>query len=137
VDAVSGERGQALVLAAALLGVAAVAVVGLRAASDRLLDAVHDERAGEAAAAAAGIAVGDLLFARARAIGRDLARDEVAALVAEPVVREAAHAAAFRLARQHGRDGPADVRVIAFGLEVEVHVVLTGRTHVALIAAAP
>jgi hypothetical protein len=137
VDAVSGDRGQALVLTAALLGVAAVAVVGVRGASERLLDSVRDERAGEAAAAAAGAAVADLVVARAVDLGRELDRDDVARLVAEPLTSETATAAAIRIARVHGRDDPADVRVLGIGFEVEVHVTLAGRKHVALIVALP
>jgi hypothetical protein len=136
-DAVSGDRGQALVLTAAILGVAAVAIVGVRGASERLLDGVRDQRAGEAAAAAAGTAVADLIVARAADLGRDMGRDEVALFVTEPVVQERARAAAGGIARLHRRSEPAEVRVLAIGLEVEVHVTLAGRTHVALLTARP
>jgi hypothetical protein len=136
-DAVSGDRGQALVLTAAILGVAAVAIVGVRGASERLLDDVRDQRAGEAAAAAAGAAVADLIVARAADLGRDMGRDEVALFVTEPAVQERARAAADGIARLHGRSEPAELRVLAIGLEVEVHVTLAGRAHVALLTARP
>lgn len=131
------DRGQALVFAALLLAIAAVAVVGLHAASQRILDAVRTDRAGEAAAAAAGVAVADLQLARARSLGHELDRAETSDFVADPVVTEAARAAAIRLARLHERADPSDVRVIAIGFEVEVHVTLGGRTHIALLEAAP
>ncbi len=131
------ERGQSLVFAALLLGVAAIALVGLRNASDAILDSARDERAGEAAAAAAGAAVADLELARSRVLGHELDRAETAAFAADPAVTTAARDAAFRLARLHGRADPTDVRVLAFGFEVEVHVTLAGRTHVALLEAHP
>lgn len=136
-DAVTADRGQALVFTALLLGVAATAVVGLRGVSDGLIESVRDHRTGEAAVAAGGAAVADLLFARSRALGHDLDRDETAAFAAEPAVTDAARSAADRLARLHGRADPSDVRVLAFGFEIEVHVTLAGRTHVALLGANP
>lgn len=131
------DRGQALVFAVLLLGIAALALVGLRGASERILDAVRDDRAGEAAAAAAGTAVADLAFARSRALGHELDRAETAAFAAEPAVTDAAREAAVRLARLHGRADPSDVRVLAIGFEIEIHVTLAGRAHVALLEAAP
>ena len=131
------ERGQALVFAALLLGIAAVAVVGLNAASERVLGGVRDDRAGEAAAAAAGAAVADLQLASSRGLGHELDVAETAAFVADPAVTDAARAAAIRLARLHGRADPSGVHVIAIGLEVEIHLTLGGRTHIALLEAAP
>lgn len=136
-DAVTGERGQALVFAVLILGVGAVAMVGLRGASERILEGVRDDRAGEAAATAAGAAVADLQFARSRMLGHELDRAETAAFAADPAVSEAARGAAVRLARLHGRADPSEVRVIGIGFEVEVHVTLGGRTHVALLEATP
>ena len=136
-DALSGERGQALVLTALLLGVAAAAIVGISSVSDRILDGVRAQRAGEATAAAAGTAVADLQFERVRALGRELDRAEIAAFVADPTVIEAARDAAARLARLHDRADPRDVRVIAIGFEIEVHVTLGGWTHVALLGSNP
>lgn len=133
----TGDRGQALVLTAALLGVAAVAVAGIALASDLIVEGVRDQRAGEAAVAAAGVAVGDLQFARSSALGRELGRDEIAALVSEPATVEAARGAAIALARAHGRADPGDVRVLAIGYEIEVHLTLAGRAHVALLGSNP
>lgn len=129
----SGDRGQALVLAALLAGIAAVAVIGLRTVSEGVLDAVRDVRAGEAAVVAAAAAVSDLLLGRERETGRALEPAELARLAAEPATTEAARSAAARLAREHRRDGPADVRVLAFGHELEVRLTLAGREHAALL----
>lgn len=131
------DRGQALVFAVLLLGVAAVALVGLRTVSERILEGVRDDRAGEAAVAAAGAAVADLQLARSRALGHELDRAETAALAADPAVTVAAREAAASLARLHGRADPSDVRVISIGSEIEVHVTLAGRTHIALLEATP
>jgi len=136
-DALTAERGQALVFAVLLLGLAAVALLGIRTVSDLILGGVRDDRAGEAAVAAAGAAVADLQLARARELGHDLDRAETAAFVAEPAVGNAARDAAVRLARIHGRADPSDVSVLSFGFEVEVHVTLAGRHHIALLEAAP
>ncbi len=136
-DALSDERGQALVLTTALLGVAAAAIVGLSAVSHRSLDGVRDQRAGEAATAAAGVAVADLQFERIRALGHELDRAEIAGFVDDPLVTAAARDAAARLARLHDRAEPSDVRVLAIGFEIEVHVTLAGRTHVALLGSNP
>lgn len=133
----SADRGQALVFTALLLGLAATAIVGLGVVSDRIVEGVRDQRAGEAAVAAAGTAVADLLFARSRELGRELERDETAAFAEEPAVGDAARSAAARLARLHRRPDPSDVRVLVFGFEIEVHVTLAGRTHVALLEANP
>lgn len=136
-DALIGDRGQALVLAVVMLGVAAVALVGLRSISDRILEGARDDRAGEAAVAAAGAAVADLQSSRARQLGRDLDRAETSAFVADPRVANAARDAAVWLAREHGRADPRGVEVLSFGYEIEVHLTLAGRHHTALLEAAP
>ncbi len=133
----TADRGQALVFAVLMLAMAAVALVGLRAVSDRILDGVRDDRAGEAAVAAAGAAIADLQLARARQLGHDLDRAETAAFVAEPSIGDAARDAAVRLAREHGRADPRGAEVLSFGFEIEVHLTLGGRHHVALLEAAP
>lgn len=133
----TAERGQALVLAVLLLALAAVAIAGLRSVSDRILEATRDDRAGEAAVAAAGAAVADLQLSRARELGHDLDRAETATFVAEPAVANAARDAAVRLAREHGRADPAGVEVLSFGFAIEVHLTLAGRHHTALLEAAP
>jgi len=129
---VRDERGQALVFSVLLLGLAAAVLVGLRDAQDRILDNVRDERAGEAAVAAAGKAVAD----QQRAAG-DLDRAGTAAFVARPDVIDAARAAAIRLARLHGRADPSAVSLHAFGYEIEVHLTLGGRQHIALLEPPP
>lgn len=132
-----GERGQALVLAALLAGIAAVAVAGLAVVSAAVLERARDGRSGEAAVSAAGSAVGDILRAREVALGRALMPDDLARIAAEPATLAAARSAAARLAREHGRADPGDVRVGAFRYEVEVRVTVAGREHVALLGYEP
>src|SRR5439155_22165224 len=122
---------QALTFAVVLLGLAALALVGLRDASERILDAVRDDRAGDAAAEAGAAVVADMHG------GREMTAAQTAVFVARPDVAEAARAAAVRLAREHRRADPSDVSVHAFGIEVEVHVTLAGRQHIALLEPAP
>ena len=115
-DAVSGERGQALVLAVLALGLAAATIVGLQAAQDRILEDVHDRRAGEAAVEAAGAALADALVERAGSVGD--------AFAADPLVVERSRAAADRLSAANG-GGPVRDLTITVGtrtLEVRLTV---------------
>jgi hypothetical protein len=135
VEAVSGDRGQALIFAALLFGVAAIALLGLRDASLRILDGVRDDRAGEAAAEAGAAAVAHVKDEREH--GRQFDKAQTAAFASEPEIIEAAREAALRIVRVHGRADPTDVSVHAFGFEIEVHVTLAGRQHIALLEPAP
>jgi len=129
----TGDRGQSLVVAALLLGVAAVAVVAVHSAQDRLVSGLRDQRMGEAAVAAAGAAVADLHLARVLSLGRGLDPSETERFVAEEAVVIAARAAALSMIRAHGASTPADLAVVSFGTEIEVHLTFGGRRHVALI----
>ena len=51
------DRGQALVVGAVVMAIAVIAVVGLRAAQDWMVEGVRAQRAGEAAAEAAAEAL--------------------------------------------------------------------------------
>lgn len=131
---IRGDRGQSLVVAALILAVAALAVTLLLGAQDRLISAVRDQRTGEAAVAAAGSAVADLQLARVRATGRPLTVREIEAFAAEASVIEAARAAARRISDAHGDTRTIDLVIRSFGSEIEVHLDLGGRQHIALLA---
>jgi hypothetical protein len=133
VDAVRGDGGQSLVVAALLLGVAAVAVMTVQGAQDRLVSGLRDQRAGEAAVAAAGAALADLQLARVRALGRGLDPAETARFVADDDVVAAVRAAATAMTGAHGTSAPSDIAILSFGVEIEVHVTVAGRRHIALI----
>jgi hypothetical protein len=93
VDAVTGDRGQALVLAVLALALAATTIVGLQAAQDRILLDARERRAGEAAVEAAGTALADAL------LGSTGSLEE---FVADPLVIERARAAANSLSAVNG-----------------------------------
>lgn len=131
---IRSERGQALVVAAAILGLAAFAVSALLGAQERLLTEVALQRAGEAAVAAAGAAVADLELAYARELGRELAPADIERLAADERAIGAARLAADRMAAAHVVAAPDSVVLRAFGSELEVHLVLRGRRFVALLA---
>lgn len=106
------DRGQALVLAVLALAIAAVTIVGLRAAQDRILADAVERRAGEAAIEAAGAVVADAHLALISSLRDELGRarraptrGDLEALAADPLVRDRALAAADALAAANG--GPA------------------------------
>lgn len=131
---IRSERGQALVLAAAMLGLAAFAVSSLLGGQERLLAETALQRAGEAAVAAAGAAVADLELAYARDLGGELTPADIERLAADERAIAAARLAAGRMAAAHGVAPPDSVVLRAFGSELEVHLVLRGRRYVVLLA---
>jgi hypothetical protein len=104
VDAVSGDRGQALVLAVLALGLAAATIVGLQAAQDRIFLDAHERRAGEAAVEAAGATVADALLGFGGSLD---------ALVVDPLVVERARAAADELSAANGGAPVRDLTITA------------------------
>jgi len=140
VDAVTGERGQALVIAAVLIGIGALAIVGLRVVQDRVLASAVAQDAGEAAVEAAAAVVADAYVAQLgsiRAHAFDVPRPtaNVAALLADPAVREAARSAAAEAAARNGAvfDGTVEVRCVGATIEVQLRHV--GRLHRAAVQA--
>jgi len=111
VDAVTGDRGQALVLAVLALGLAAATIVGLQAAQDRIFRDAHERRAGEAAVEAAGAALADAQ------IGFTGSLDDFAA---DPLVAERARAAADQLSALNDGAAVRDLTITADAREIEV-----------------
>lgn len=114
----SGERGQALVLAVLALALAALTIVGLREAQDRILADARERRAGEAAVEAAGAALADAQLDFVASLRDELGSvrrlptlAELDAFVADPLVVERSRAAAAELS---AADGGGPVR----GLEI-------------------
>jgi hypothetical protein len=133
VDAVSGDRGQALVLAVLALAIGAVTIVGLHAAQDRILADARDRRAGEAAVEAAGATVADALADLAGSL-RDHggtraspSRAELDALIADPLVVERSRRSANELSAANGGQDVRDlvmsvgVRTIEISLAAGAH----------------
>jgi hypothetical protein len=114
------ERGQAILAVVLALGIAAAAIVGLRAAQERIVFGAHAQRAGEAAVEAAAQSVADAYAAR-RAAAKDLVRD--------PRVLEMARVAAEELARENGGRGVERVELSCSGDRIEARLVLNGYAH--------
>jgi hypothetical protein len=111
VDAVSGDRGQALVLAVLALGLAAATIVGLEAAQDRIFLDAHERRAGEAAVEAAGATLGDAL------VGFSGSLD---AFAADPLVVERARVAADELSTLNGGATVRDLTITPGVRDLEI-----------------
>ena len=134
------ERGQALVIAAILIGIGALAIVGLRAVQDRMLENAAAQDAGEAAVEAAAAVVADGYVARVdsvRAHAFDVPRPtvDIAGLLADPAMRESARAAAADVAARNGGvfDGAIEARCVGATIEIELH--HAGRLHRAAVQA--
>jgi hypothetical protein len=140
VDAVSGERGQALVIAAILIGIGALAIVGLRVVQDRVLANALAQDAGEAAVEAAAAAVADAYVARLESVRAHVfdvpaPKIDVAGLLADPATREAARAAAAEAAARNGAlfEGAVEARCAGATIEIEIH--HAGKLHRAALQA--
>jgi hypothetical protein len=120
VDSLKDERGQALLVVVLALALAATAVIGIRAAQDRIVTGARAQRAGEAAVEAAAQAVADVYAARPAA-----ARD----LVVDPRVVETARVAAEELAQENGGQGVERVQLLCAGKRIEARLVLAGHSH--------
>jgi hypothetical protein len=137
---VSDERGQALVIAAVLIGIGAIAIVGLRLAQDRVLAGALAQDAGEAAVEAAAAVVADAYVAhldslRGRAFEVPRPTPDVHGMLADPATREAARAAAAEAAVASGAvfDGEIEARCVGSAIEVELR--HAGRLHRAAVDA--
>ena len=102
------------------LAIAASAVIGLRAAQERVVVDARNQRAGEAAVEAAAQSVADVYVVR-RASAREL--------VVDPRVLENARVAAEELALENGARGVEQVRLLCDGVRIEARLVLAGHTH--------
>ena len=116
----SDERGQAILAVVLALGIAATAIVGLRAAQERIVLGARAQRAGEAAVEAAAQAVVDVYAARPAAAKE---------IVLDPRILEMARAAAEELARENGGHGVEQVQLSCVGDRIEARLVLSGQSH--------
>lgn len=129
-----GERGQALLIAALIIGIGALAIVGLRLAQDRVLASAETQSAGEAAVEAAAAAIADAYIAEIdslRVHAFDVPRPtfDVAGMLAHPATLEAARAAASEAAARNGAvfDGMVEARCV--GTTIEIQISHAGRQH--------
>jgi pyruvate/2-oxoglutarate dehydrogenase complex dihydrolipoamide acyltransferase (E2) component len=114
------ERGQAILALVLALGIAATAVVGLRAAQERIVVAALAQRAGEAAVEAAAQSAADA-YAEHPAAAKEL--------VLDPHVLETARVAAEELARENAGHGVERVQLSCVGDRIEARLVLSGYSH--------
>ena len=114
------DRGQAILVVVLTLGIAASAIVGLRAAQERIVVGARAQRAGEAAVEAAAQSVADAYAARPAA-AKDLVRD--------PRLIETARVAAEELARENGDRGVENVELSCTADRIEARLVLRGYEH--------
>jgi hypothetical protein len=114
------ERGQAILAVVLALGIAATAIVGLRAAQERIVVGARAQRAGEAAVEAAAQSVADV-YATRPAMARKL--------VLDPRILEAARVAAEELARENGGRGVERVELSCVGDRIEARLLLNGYAH--------
>ncbi|HVD92818.1 MAG TPA: hypothetical protein VNC21_11065, partial [Vicinamibacterales bacterium] len=135
-----GDSGQALVIAAILIGIGALAIVGLRAVQDHVLANAVAQDAGEAAVEAAAAVVADAYVARidsVRAHAFDVPRRtvDIVGMLADPATRESARAAAADVAARNGGvfDGAIEARCVGATIEIELH--HAGRLHRAAVQA--
>ena len=136
----SDERGQALVIAAILIGIGALAIVGLRAVQDRMLENAGAQDAGDAAVEAAAAVVADAYVAkvdsvRAHAFDAPHPTVDIVGVLADPATRESARAAAADVAARNGAvfDGAIQARCVGATIEIELH--HAGRLHRAAVPA--
>ncbi len=129
-----GEHGQALLIAALIIGIGALAIVGLRAVQDRVLANAQTLSAGEAAVEAAAAAIADAYIAHLESLrlhAFDVPRPtvDVAGVLAHPATSEAARAAASEAAARNGArfDGAVEARCVGDTIEIELS--HAGRQH--------
>lgn len=142
-DTLTGERGQALVLVVLVLGLAAITIVGLREAQDRILSDARDRRAGEAAIEAAGAALADAQLDFLASLQDELGtarraptRAELDAFVADPLIVERSRAAAAELSAANGGGPVRGLEIIAGPRIIELDLVVGGHRQRASIVTA-
>lgn len=124
----SDDRGQALVIAALVLGIAAVVIAGLRLSQDAIFANGRVSRAGEAAVEAAAAVVADAYVRALReaAFASPVRSPDVAHAVTDAAVREDARTAASDMSLRNGGAPVDDVAISCGARGVDVVLVLRG-----------
>jgi len=120
-DAVGDERGQVALLAAALIAIGVVVIVGLREAEARIVTHASEVRASEAAVEAATAVIADAYVAelRARADPSYAPRD-LHQVVTAPAVTQSARDAADAVSDRNSGPHVDTLTVACVGRAVEV-----------------
>ena len=142
-DTLIGERGQALVLAVLGLALAAITIVGLREAQDRILSDARDRRAGEAAVEAAGAALADAQLDFIASLRDELGsarrlptRAELDAFVRDPLIVERSRAAAAQLSAANGGGPIRGLEITAGSRTIDLAISVGGHQQRASIVTA-
>lgn len=127
----NGDRGQAVIIASLVLGIAAVVIAGLRLSQDAIFAHGRASRAGEAAVEAAAAVVADAYVHELRdaALRSPVRSPDVARAVTGAAVREDARAAASDLSLRNGGTSVDEVTVTCDARGVDVVLVLRGVSY--------
>ncbi len=133
-DSLSADRGQAVVVAALLIGIGALAIVSLRVVQERVLASAVTRAVGEAAVEAAAAAVADayvvyLAHLRTRAFESPAPTLDVPRLLADPATLESARAAAAEVAARNGGTAVGAIVARCDGRAIEITLLHDGRLH--------
>ena len=129
-DAVNDDRGQALVMAALLLAIAAAVFTGLSVAQEHIAANERERGAGEAAVEAATAVFADAYAAEARAAASGAPTfSAVAAAVSAVRVREDARAAADSLSALNGGGAVDEPSVACANGSVSVTITVAERHY--------
>lgn len=124
----SDDRGQALIWCVIVLGIAAVALGGLRVAQEQLFAQARMRRASEAGVEAATAVIADAYVAelRAGALRSPRPTFDIPRALADPAAREAARIAASELSLRNGGDLVDEITVSCETGRVTVNLVAGG-----------
>jgi hypothetical protein len=129
VDAVNGDRGQAVVLAAFVIAIAAAVIVGLQLQQHRAFALERARRAGEAAAEAATTAVADSYTSALREAILTKRPMDIDRVLGSDVTRDAARGAAAEASTANGGGDIDDVAARCAGGKVEITVLIAGASY--------
>jgi hypothetical protein len=131
VGPLSDDRGQALVWCVIVLGIAAVALGGLRVAQEQLFAEARVRRASEAGVEAATAVIADAYVAELRAGARRSPRAtfDVPRALADPAARETARIAASELSLRNGGDVVGEITLSCAIGRVTVSLVAGGVSY--------
>jgi hypothetical protein len=128
-DSVKGDRGQAVVLAAFVIAIAAAVIVGLQLQQDRAFVLERARRAGEAAAEAATTAVADAYTSALREAILTKRPMEIARVLGSESTRDAARGAAAEASTANAGGEIDDITARCVDGKVEITVQIAGASY--------
>ena len=128
-DSMTDERGQAAILAAFVIAIAATVIVGLRLQQDRAFMLERARRAGEAAAEAATSAVADAYTSALREAILTKRPMDIGRVLGSPATRDAGRAAAAEASMANGGGEIDDIAARCADGKVEIAIVIAGASY--------